>query len=321
MKSSILLLCVLFLQTLYGQTPQTWRSKNGHSFQGTFIQLQNQQVTLHGSDGRVVTVPIDALDTESQVQARRTQSALTKDAPVFTHQNRHLRFSLYPDRTWLTLEFLAGPQVVINEKYNLNIRFAEIRDGNNWRDMKVKEVYGKIEKTRNEVIFRLLMENDVVLKYTVDLDDKDELTYEFEAEIIPDGLPKLDFRSELSFPKLLSYNPDSQLYLGALSSEGVKFDHLKSFLDGYEIWVTDPEGKRSKIQYHEKQTQEYRGKAFTIKNPRKKSLKIEAPKSAAGGSMYIWFYDGKAPFEGFNILAHSPERNNLGGGPFSIGLK
>ncbi len=321
MKNSILLLCMLGLQMLYGQSPQTWRSQNGHSFQGTFIRLENQQVTLKGSDGKEVTVPIGALDTASQVQARRNQAAAVKDGPVFTHKNRYLRFSLYPDRTWLTLEFLQGSQVVNNQKYNLNIRFAEIRAQNDWQDMKVKEVYGNIEKTRDKVIFRLLMENGVVLKFTVDLDDKDELTYEFEAETIPPGLPKLDFRCELNFPKLLSYNSDSQLYQGALSSEGVKFENLKSFFNGYEILVTDLQGEGSKIYYYEKQTREYRGKSFTVKNPRMKSLKVEAPKSAEAGSMYIWFYNGAAPFEGFNILAHSPERNNLGAGPFSISIK
>ncbi|WFB36246.1 hypothetical protein P3T73_00525 [Kiritimatiellota bacterium B12222] len=321
MKRSILLLCFCLLHPLFGQELQTWSSTNGHTFQGSFVSLENQVITLRGDDGRNVSVPLSALDTESQVQGRKAQAEAMANAPVFTHQNRYLRFSLSPKTQWLQVEFLQGSTVLNQQSYDVSIRFAEIRANNDWHETGVKELYGKIEKNRDSVVMRLLMDNGVVLKFVVDLNDKAELSYEFEVGVVPEGLPQLDFRTAMNFPKLLSYNMETESYVGALSSSGIPFDGLERFFEGYEVLVEPREGKGSKVLYSEKQTDEYRAKAFTVKIPGKKSLKIEAPKSEAEGSMYIWFYNGKAAFEGYNILMHSKARNNLGGGPYTLSLK
>jgi ribosome maturation factor RimP len=73
MKKSIVILFAFCMQFLYAQSVQSWNSQNGHSFQGTFIRMDAQSVTLRGTDGKEVNVPIAALDTASQNQAQKDQ--------------------------------------------------------------------------------------------------------------------------------------------------------------------------------------------------------------------------------------------------------
>ncbi|MDF3129590.1 hypothetical protein P0Y35_10330 [Kiritimatiellaeota bacterium B1221] len=321
MKRSMVLFFVLCLQCLRAQSVQNWSSQNGHSFKGTFIRMDVQSVTLRGEDGNEITVPLAALDAKSQDLAKKEQQLAIKNAPAFSHKNRYLRFSIYPKTTWLEVEFLEGPKVVNNETYKVSMTFAEIRPPNKWKSIKIKEMMGVPEKGRNDVTMRLLMENGVKVKFTVDVNDKAEVSYEFEAEEIPDGLPKLDLRTGIRFPKLLAYDMDTQSYKGTLSSTGVKFENLPNVLAGYEIVVDNRDSKNKKVPYYEKQTRGYGAGGFTVKAPGKKDFIFEAPKNSEDGSLYIWFYSGKEPFQGYSIRAGAAKKDNLAAGPFTISVR
>ncbi len=321
MKRSIVILFALCLQILHAQSLQNWSSQNGHSFKGTFISKDAQSVTLRGEDGKEVTVPLAALDDKSQKLAEKEHQYALKNAPAFTHKNRYLQFSLYPKTNFLEVEFLQGTQIVNNETYTVSLTLAEIRPPNKWTGIHIKEMVGKPEKGRSDVSMRLMMENGVILKFTVAVDDKDELSYEFEAEEIPDGLPKLSLRTGISFPKLLAYDIKTESYKGPLSSTGVLFKDLPTILDGYEIHVDKRDSKTQKVPYYEKQTKGYGAGGFTVVAPGKKDFIFDGPKSGEDGSLYIWFYSGKEPFQGYSIRAGSSAKSDLSAGPFTLSVK
>ena len=126
MKRSIVLIFILSSQFLYAQPETTWYSENGHSFQGLFIRMDAQSVTLRGMDGNEIEVPLAALDEKSQQLAQKSQQLAIKNTPAFTHANRYLRFSMFPKPNWLRIEFLKGNKVINNETYKvLRICFCD----------------------------------------------------------------------------------------------------------------------------------------------------------------------------------------------------
>jgi hypothetical protein len=317
---SIIFLLVISFHILFAQDVLTWTSANGHSFKGSFLRIDGQTIVLKGTDGKEVRVPINALDAPSVKNAEREHQKALKNRPLFTHENRNLRFSLSPKNQWLTLEFLEAGQVIDNKSYEIDFLLAEVPD-RKWKNIKVKGLHGKIEKGRSDVRMELLMENGVIIEFTVDVNDKDELSYSYETVDVPSGLPRISLRTSLRFPKLLEYEMKTQSYIGILSKDGVLFKDLPEFFEGYELRVEKSDGKSQKILYHEKQDRGISASSFTILMPNKKSIEMDGPNNIEDGQLYIYFYSGKSPFEGFSMRTTSSTEKQNDSGPFTIRLK
>jgi|GEM_PF-1938257 len=316
----MLFLLAISIHVLFAQEVLTWTSANGHRFQGSFLRMDGQTIVLKGTDGKEVRVPKNALDAASVKNAEREHQEALKNGPLFTHENRNLRFSLSPKNQWLKLEFLHAGQVIDNKSYEIDFLLAEIPD-RKWKNIKVKGLHGKIEKGRSDVKMNVRMENGVVIEFTVDLNDKDELSYSYKTVDVPDGLPKISLRTSLRFPKLLEYEMKTQSYIGILSKDGVLFEDLPKFFEGYELRVEKSDGGSQKVLYHEKQNRGISATSFTINIPNKKSIEMGGPSNIEDGQLYIYFYSGKSPFEGFSMRSTSSTVNPNDSGPFTIRLK
>lgn len=283
------------------------------------MKMDTHSVTLRGMDGKEVTISLAALSDTSKTKAQAAQQLSLNDTPVFRHENRFLRWAIYPDSTWLKVEFLMGNTVVNNETYEASFQVFEV-DGRNWKSVRVKQLHGEIKKGRSDVTMQVRMDDGVVVEFTVDVDQKAELSYCYDVVEIPENLPKIVVRTTFSFPKLLEYDMKSKTYVGVLSENGVPFAELPVFLSGYEINVDGRDSKTKTIPYHEKQDGNTGGRAFTVHNPGKKSFHLAGPKKAEEGNLSMWFYSGKAPFEGFKIRS-GESRDGHKAGPFSISIK
>lgn len=252
-------------------------------------------------------------------QAEAAQQLALKDAPAFRHENRYLRWSIHPKSTWLKVEFLEGNTVLNNETYEVSFHMSEV-EGRKWTGIRLKQMHGDIKNGRNDVTMQVMMENGVVVEFTVDVDRKAELSYRYDVVEIPEGLPRISMRTTIAFPKLLEYDMKTKNYIGVLSTSGVPFAELPDFLSGYEIVVDSRDAKSLTIPYHEKQDGNTGGRAFTVYNPEKKSFHFAGPRKTEDGNLYMWFYSGKAPFEGFRINSNVPGDGHRAG-PFTISLK
>ncbi|MGA0333551.1 MAG: hypothetical protein ACO3N7_09960 [Kiritimatiellia bacterium] len=54
----------LFLSSLLPAKVHTWKSANGYSFEGSFLNYGNGQVQLKGTDGKIISVLLELLDVE-----------------------------------------------------------------------------------------------------------------------------------------------------------------------------------------------------------------------------------------------------------------
>lgn len=321
MEKLILILFALCFQLLHAQPIPTWSSSNGHSFQGTFVSMGAQSVTLRGTDGNKVTVPLVALNETSQEQARKAHQIAVKNAPIYTHKNNFLRFSLYAKRMCLHIEFLDGNTLLNNEIYEVRLLLEEVVKNEPRKWIEIKEILGEPEVGRRDVTMRLLMENGVKIAFTVEVNDKNQVTYSVKTEEIPDGLPPLSLCTGVHFPKLLNYDMETKSYKGALSKEGVNFADLPKFFEGYEIQVEDYNSKKVTVPYYEKQTHGYGGRKYTVIRREKKDFMYEGPKKRENGWFHISFYNGTSPFEGYFIRSFAGDNDNLESGPFTISLK
>ncbi|MDF3131202.1 hypothetical protein P0Y35_18480 [Kiritimatiellaeota bacterium B1221] len=319
LRHTCLVLPGLLMLSLCAEELQTWNSKNGHSFQGYFLSREPFSVKLKGEDGRVITVPLSALDESSLQQADEAFLSAAAGAPIFTHENPYLRYALYPERDWLRVEFLRGGRPLHPEPIVLRFDHAEVRT-TRWTPMKFKKMLGDPVRTRDEVELRFEMSNGVIVRLFTKIGRTEELEFRYELDPAPEGLPPLHARVRLDVPVILSYDDDLEAYTGSFSSSPLAFKNLPRVLEGYELLMRSRE-KQFKGPYYEKQQDNFKGNQAEIRHPHWPVLSLR--RTGAPASMRSRFYGGKLPASGYTIYFEpdDPKHPLQKGGPFTISVK
>lgn len=307
---------------LCAQTLQTWKSANGHAFEGTLLRMEGQNVILKGTDGNEVKVPLSVLDPDSQKLAASENAIAMENGPVFQHQNLHLRFSLFPKAEWLQLQFLKAGAPIENQSYSLKFHFQENLGNKNSKAFKVEGLAEPIEQEREKVYLRLKMENGVVIKFTLNVDNRGALTFQHEFEFIPEGksADKMWIKMSMEMPALLEYDIHKELYKGPIAPSGVAFSDLPDFLADYKIRLEMFNGESLTIPYYEKRSKGGQGWKMSISQGKQHTLEISAPEGKEGGGVQTSFYGGKMPAEGFRVGLNTDKDTNQGG-PYTLELK
>jgi hypothetical protein len=290
--------------------PRQWRSLNGHSFEGELLSVQADTVTLKGVDGRVVTLPLAALDEASRQQAQTAATPPGEPAKNILHQHETPSYRitlLKTSNTLAHLELRERGKPVNFPPLPINIHHHEI-DGKTYIYRGIREATLLPVKEKNTIVVRYTMANEVVV----------EVTYEFKADGVdlryrmedpPVSLPPLALRMEMSFPGLLEYDIGTKLYKGFASPTGTSFEDLGKLLSGYKIQHRPVDGKTENISFTEpRKGGLYGSEWIAISGPFSKAkLQALGPQKGLPGSTNIWFYEGKSPYDGFSIGFLYPE--------------
>ena len=223
-----------------------WKSNNGHSFEGTLVEVRNNTAVLKSTEGRVIQVPLSALDESSRRKAvEQSSMAQTSEtegsaeaAPtnaVFTHRNAHMVFSLFENKQWATIEFLKSglPQDL---KYRtLRLRFKE--KGSKGSDrVTIKPTGMKRQEEEGKVTLELAMSNDTIARFVVDVTSSENFQFTYELDTTQAGTDsEILMGVWTEFTPLLEYQPEQKLYVGPISPQGSAFAELPKLLDGYVL--------------------------------------------------------------------------------------
>ncbi|MEX2606732.1 MAG: hypothetical protein WD708_05255 [Kiritimatiellia bacterium] len=299
----------------------TWTSKNGHSFKGEFVQMEGGSVTLAGEEGEEVTVPLAVLDAATVELARKEAAEAEKHKPLFTHKTVMYEFEIRRHlRGIFRLTLLEnGKPIPHYGKMDINIGLTEVRktanNRLNYTGIPLKEVASeKID--RGKVTLRLIFENGVQVNLEAKTMD-DGVAFSYYLEDPPDGVPELNSSMSLRFPPLLTYDMKSKSYKGVLSSTGVTFEELESFLSEYGMRVGNSRGKDQEIGFHTS-PEGVRGAKFVLQTPAQRDIEFRVDQ---GGVLSSHFYGGRKAIEGFGIHFGTHDIFNSSPPDFSIRLK
>lgn len=304
------------------QQVQTWTSDRGHEFQGRFVRMEMDAVVLEGTDGEEVTVPLTALSPASQELARSEAATHQKDVPFFSHKSQNLALTLHPTLNFMKLYFndssrpypFAPDQVLVNLSEIVNRKYTRIAvtglDGAPKMDAKGGE-------------FRLKMANGVVVEIHLDVRKTDEAGVRYRM-ILPEDtkLPKLSLRLQMRFPKLAEYEMEKEKYVGPISPVPVSYDDLQKLLEPYSLRLGRFRAKTDTIPYGAPQERGVNGiSSFSMSTPVRGNIEVQAPSDSKSGNLNIWFYSGKAPFQGYTLQFAPGEDPETLSGEFSIRIK
>ncbi len=313
-------LLFLFSLLLPAQTLQMWTSTNGHSFQGVLVRMEEQAVVLKGTDGKEITVPLRALDQTSRSLAASEAILALENGPVFQHQNRQLRFFLYSGTKWLELEFLNAGSSIPKQNYQLFFSMSESIGVRKNKQIDIDEIVEPVTMENGEASMRIRMQNGVVVKFTVELNDNKELKFRYDTEEVTENHTKISLRVSMNFPALLDYDISSKSYKGPIAPKGVLFENFPELLENYNIRLDKNDNDTIMIPYHDKRSKGFRGQRITIFRDDNPPLILSAPKESADGSLNTSFYGGKSPAEGY-VIHFAPAKGTNQAGIFTISLK
>jgi len=293
---------LLLMTLLCAEEPVTWRSKGGHSFEGTFVRLHpGKSVVLKGVDGKTVDVPLAALDEATQKLALKKAKAAGQPTtkPLFQHQTPIYTLDVYSQkRSFIKLEFKDRGKPLIFGNPDLHLFMAEVVN-KKYNTIAMKEVK-LTDQSRESASFEVLFENDVVMFLEIDL-LKDGIEYRY-WRTEPDTVPKMDLHISMVLPTLIKWDLPSKTYKGELFPDGVVPDRLTDTLKDYTLmsyYHNEPAKKHAFDQHYKKL---YTAKAFALSVPNS-SGKIELACIAERnqGKVGLHLYDGKMLAEGTMI--------------------
>lgn len=299
---------------------QVWKSPSGHSFKGEFVALEAGNVLLEGEDGREISVPLVALDANSQLLANEAAAEAAKYPTLLTYSNPSVALQVRPQSNGeiFQLKLLEGGQPIPHYgKVIVRIRLSEHRPSKNnktrlHRIPLKKVIPEKVEREKGT--FRLLYENGVVVLLKVK-GLKDGASFSYEMEDPPPGLPKLRLHAGSRFPRLLDYDMKTKTYKGILSPTGVSFEQLESLLSDYKMIILDRKGNRKTFGFDTSPKRPI-GSGIILQTPARQDIRFEVE---GGGLVHSSFYGGKKAIEGFGIRYGNSKKMEDGPPEFSIG--
>jgi hypothetical protein len=308
------------------QEVQTWRSANGHSFEGEFISSADGQVQLRGTDGTVVAVPISVLDAESQARVTALASGvplegLTPETAVYAHKGNGYEYMVgdAKDNEYIQIRLYDGPTLiphygVIPVRMNLK-KVIETDDKPRQQSVDLKEIVLEDEKTSG-ARFRFTYEGGVeVVLETRNLSNGVGLHRYIDN--IPAGLPPYVLEVRAVYPALLEYDTADKLYKGILSEEGVAFPQLAAFLKDYQITAINRKETVS-FGFHES-PKGLKGQEMILETPSNKDIVFQVV--GIRGEIGASFYGGKKAIEGFGLNLKNPMKEGEEKPEFQIMLK
>ncbi|WFB35253.1 hypothetical protein P3T73_13895 [Kiritimatiellota bacterium B12222] len=315
-------LCFLLMQVAVAAEVQVWKSTNGHEFEGEFLELGPQGVSLLGGDGKTVTVPMAALDAASQAQAEQAYQEALKYQPVFTHKNRHLRFSLYANASCLVVDYFVPGNPESPFSYTLDLNAAEVESPKKRTTLKVTGLAGELEVKRSEVVMNLLMDNGAVISLAVDVNNRADLQLSHTVSSVPEGRAPVYANVSLNIDPLITYDKKKMIYVGEKVTPETVYADMLSIFDGYEIKYESFYGNESvRMPYGEGLTKGFLALSCEVILPGKPTLSIDAPEDRQNGLIQLDFYGGKLLPQGYRLQMRRSQQDQNHAGPFSIRLK
>lgn len=193
---------------------QTWRSTSGHSFEGTYQGTTNGMVQLKGKDGRVIQVPINALDeaSKAQISSGGTEKAagLTKGTALYHAQGKSYEYFVGQSagREYLQIQLKDGANPIptyglANLRINLKKNIEGPDGKNRQRGLKLTDLAAENTKQKR-ADFRLTYENGAqVLLKTRSLSDGVGITCHIDEKVKVNDSMALELK--VHYPALLEF--------------------------------------------------------------------------------------------------------------------
>ncbi len=317
MKIWIFLCCFAAISHAAPGKVLTWSSSNGHSFKGSFVSKKGNTVTLKGADNKIINVPLNVLDKKSLAQLEKEHAAALKNAPVYSFENVHYRYDIYPRRDWLHLEMLRAGQPLNQNPYVFRVSMGE-KIERKLHGIKITGMDGEPIVSGDEVELRLTTEKGVIIRLFASKTNSKNFSFHFSTEKSSQSQKMFTLSNTLGFPGVLKYDQQSESYKGSFSETGITFQQFPTALKDYNIDFRN--GKNAKkIPYYEKQQRGARGDMVIITHPGDPVLEID--RRGDLGTIMTYFYGGRTPVEGYSIKFVAAKSEILEAGPFVIEVK
>ena len=292
---------------------QTWRSADGqHSFQGEFVRLHNEVVTLRGTDGVEIQVPLVRLDSESQTRARAARlSPEQRRNLLLLHETPHYRVTFHNERNLMRFQQLENGNETPHPIVRLDLQHFEtvnqIREFHQFVRMDAP-----LRQEGTTVIWRGRMANDVIFEFEFELGDNGvEFGYRRE---VPASLRDANLNQWIYFrlPAWLTWNEDTRKLHGPLAPQGISREEIPAM---FKDFVFRRRGHDNRRLQNLDFTEVYAASAgmgrqsfIEIRGPfSQNGLEFSSPRREEEGSLGFWFYEGGRPaYMGFTITTRYP---------------
>jgi hypothetical protein len=316
---------LLFVSLSLQAQSQTWRSLGGHTFEGEIVKVEDNAVTLKGADGREVTVPLNSLDEESRARAKPAATPAAgnrKPAVLFRHETPQYRFTLSASGKPLELVFLDAGRPVNLDPFVLEVINHEIQE-KTYKYIGFREMESPLKQEKDRLTWRGRFSNNTVVEIVFDL-NPEGVDFSYSMELPSESLPRTAHRLNLIVPPLLKNEIGTRLFKGVAAPQGVPFEGLESVLKDYKFKHVPQNGKSRNIPYFELQKGSLiGGQSLSLSGPfSRKSIQFTGPAETLG-RLDLWFYEGKALYEGYGIRFNNQEDAPAGSPPavYSIFFK
>jgi hypothetical protein len=310
---SVLLLCFLLSIGTGHAQQQTWRSADGqHSFQGEFVRLHNEVVTLRGGDGVEIQVPMIRLDEESRARAQAARlSPEQRQRLLLLHETPHYRLTLHSHNTLMRLQLLENGNEVKHPILELRAYNFEVHDRRRVsRSFQAME--SPLKREGNTVTWRGRMANNVVVEFVFELGNEG-VEFGYRREVPKSLNEDVGLWVTTHIPAWLQWNEETRLMHGILAPEGVNHEQIPALFEDFGVQYRDHDSRRlQRLSFVEPYSSGPGNLSFIrVDGPfSRKSLEFSGPRREDQGSMRLQFYEGGRPFSmGMRI------RNGYPGGP------
>jgi hypothetical protein len=293
-----LIVCSVLLMFHSPARQQTWRSADGlHSFQGEFVRLSRNTVTLRGADGVEIEVPLARLDEESQTRARSANLLPEQRRNLlFLHETDRYRLTLHSDNNLMRFQLLEDGQEVVHPVIQLQLRNFVMQGGrrvmHGFRTMEAPP-----SRDGNTVTWRARMQNEVVVEIEIELGDEGvEIGY---RRVLPGG-----FRGDAGIwvtvhvPGWLDWNEETRRLHGPMAPDGITHEQIPEFFRDFRVQHRTHENRRLQdLSFIDTYNDHIFGLSFLrLSGPySSRSVEITGPRRQEQGHMVLLFYEGGRP--------------------------
>jgi hypothetical protein len=290
----------------------TWTSSNGqHHFEGEFVSLAGEALSLKGENEKEITVPLSSLNPESRAQGIALAAGIrtVKGQFLWYHETPAYRIALYSGTSFGVIQFLENGKGILFPPIKLSIMHQEVK-GKDYFYKSFKEMAAPVSHEGNRVLWRCSFINGNEAECQIDL-DTNGVTLDYRLIVKNKSAPNLQIGVAASLPEVLTYDKEKEKYRGTASASDISYKQIETALKDYSLAYRGY-GDRTSERFSFSDTKSgsvNSREIITYKGPfSRKSIEFTGATDKNVGALGMWFYEGgKAIFTGSSVKFFYPK--------------